>query len=320
MSRMSARQFAAVALCAGFGPALIAGGNLSWTGALLGAAGAALLWCWLLARSGGGLAELLDALPGGKALLWLYLLWSAFLLGWLIRLCEASFPGVTVFPIIPAVLLALAWWASWGGAARLGRVCGILAGALLALFAVPLVAGGLAAHWRIEPPARGDVWRGAGLMLCPMMALFLTPAARTRPKAWWTLLLGAGLALCAGVCRGVLGAGSRACTTALYEVAKTISIGGVMERFEALVSVSLAMSLFAGMALVFAGMDKIQEKVLKTPHWPVRLTAAVLSAGVWWLPDRVSGGIAQLGCLVFGGLLPIVAIFGQRAGKMKKTS
>ena len=232
----------AYAAAAGVFPAAVLLAKMAPASALAGTAGGMLiLYC--MARLGAQLPE------GWAWPRWygaLRLVWCALLGAYVLARTRGLFPQAGGSFLIPAVLAGLAAYAASrgegtslrAGAAARGFVLALPV--LIALFSVPEM------DFRaLLAPVR---WReaalAAGVCLVPGMAL-----RRSRGTAGAAAAAVIAAALPAAVCYGTLGAAQTADDPfPLYRAAQTISVFGVMERFEVLLSGALAASAFFALA------------------------------------------------------------------------
>ena len=234
-----------------------------WVAAGLSAAvtakGCGLGWLWILP---GGFAVILyyrvctRIRPCGAGVIlrlrarpvaWLTALWTVFAMGWTAMLADSAFPMVDGFPAMGWILLLLAVFGAGKGfgacAGTAGVLCLFLAGLYGAVtgFAVPDVS------LRYLIPDRN--WQN----LIPAIGLFLLPAPifllqcrvrRPRRPVWYVvlpLIAAVFTAVTAGVLSPELAAQSE---NAFYDLSRSVSILGVMERIEPLVSAAMTMGVF----------------------------------------------------------------------------
>lgn len=163
---------------------------------------------------------------------------------------------------IPIVLLVLAACAAEGGC-RAGARCGavlfwFLVGLFLLLFAfaVPDVQG----KW-LWPENKGDGSMVAAILLVPAAGALLP---RTQGKIPWIWAVGLGVTAVAisAVTAGVLTQGVAADTQgAFFEMVRGISILGVAERFEAVVSAAMTLGWFCLLSLLLTVAGHAAEKL-----------------------------------------------------------
>ena len=166
----------------------------------------------------------------------------------------------------------------------------------------------------------GGSWRdgavAAGLMLLPG-AVFFLPSRRRRKGVFWR---GAALAAlgAAGLCAvtaGVLTPELAAAAPApLYLLSQSLSLFGVMEHIEPLLSVAMTMGLFALMAILACAARALGARRRFGRWWGAAacLAAAAVEAPAALLPDWA----IPAGAAVFFGLLPLSLLLtgqGRRA-------
>ncbi len=292
----------------------------------VGACACGLGWVWVLA---GGLlvslyyiyvdrdlptAGLAAMLPKGMAVL--TLLWLVLVMAWSANLADSAFPMIDGFPVLGWVMLALAAWGSWKGAAACARCAGVLCLFLLILysivtvFALPDVQLG-----NLKPygPWQNSLWT-AGLFLLPGVVWYL-PCTKSRKKPAWVigiaLPLAAGLlaAVTAGVLSPLLAA---SLPSPLYTLAQSVSLFGVVERIEPLLSAALTMGVFCLLSAMVCACQSL---------FPWKWTGIVtcVAAGVLMgIAGKVDITVVSVGNLVFFGALPAVLILLQKKTSKKR--
>lgn len=204
-----------------------------------GAAAGLLALLWRLAKTApAALPELLRVNTGGTAVLALSAL--ALLLGAAYTAGKSAvcFPQTETSPWTGLLVLALAALAAHGGIETLLRCGGILAAALTALLGTVLVFSAPQIEPRNLAPAggAGDALRVFLLALLPSLGLYFHGGivrTQKRPALW----LGALVALptaAAAITGGCLSARIAAQPQPFRLLAQSVSILGVMQRFEAL--------------------------------------------------------------------------------------
>lgn len=296
---MTAGLSAAVGACAcGFG----------WQWVLLGGLAAALYHIYLDRRLRPcGLASVLSASFGGlgKILAALTLLWTVLAMAWTANLADAAFPMTDGFPVLGWTLLAAAAWGSWKGPAACARCAGVLflflAGlyGLLEAFSLPDVEPG-----NLLPSGGWEqsLWT-FGLFLLPA-GVWYGPCRRAEKPSWALYLLPPVLAaLLAAVTAGVLSpalAGSLAAP--LYTVAQSVSLFGVMERVEPLLSAAMTMGVFCLISSMACASRALSRRRWTGP-------AACLLAALGMGPARgIPLSVLTLGAALFWLLIPMIAV------------
>lgn len=240
-----------------------------WVWVLAGAAlvtGCGLLLDRLLPE--GGFGEVLCAWPGwsGKVCGAVIYLWLVVELAWVGALADWAFPAISGFPELGIVLLAVTAWGIWKGTAACARCGGVVCMAVLVLYGA--VAAFALPDCRLEycapKGAPGELGKVIGLCLIPT-ALWLLPRKRERCAAAlpFALLIPLGAGALALICAGVLSPELAAAEpVALYTLAQSISLFGVMERTEPLLSAAMTMSLLALLFILAAAARMAADRML----------------------------------------------------------
>ena len=246
--RISRRQLSALTGSAACVPVFQVCCRIGWVQAAVGGAGAALLLAGL-----SRLAEerpLLRAAENAPGRIALSALAASLLVlaGRAGSLAANAFPETEGIPAAGWLTLALAAWAAWQGTAVLGRCAGILLPASLILYCIVLIfSAPQIKPERLTPSGDPlDACRALAVLLVPAAGICLrrdvVPAAPRRSLTFW--LTAALAAAAAAVTGGILSPRAAAQPGSFGVLAKSVSILGVMQRFEALVSAALLMSGF----------------------------------------------------------------------------
>lgn len=240
--------------------------------------------------------------------------WCAAVLGYVAALTRGLFPQSGGSAAVPAVLLILAAFACAKDGAVPARVGAVLWPFVLAVFAVVAVF----ALPDVQPArlrGQGELRQSAfaiALLLLPAMR----PVRRGRAKLPAFLLLALAVALLPAVlCYGTLGrAQTEALPFPLYAAAQSISVFGVMERFEVLLSAALSASAFCQMCFVLgAAAEELPGKNELLRHLKFFALAGA-GFGLMWVVPQVSAWVFAVGSAVFCGLIPL-GILGVAAAK-----
>ena len=248
----------------------LAGGS----SAAVAACGCGLGWVWVLA---GGLIVCLyyiymeTNLPavGLTGLLpkWLQvatLIWLVVVMAWSANLADSAFPMVDGFPTLGWTMLVLAAWAGWKGASACAGCTGVLCLFLLILYSI--VAVFALPDIRLENLRPYGVWqngiRAVGLFLLPAAVWYL-PCRKNRKQAMWiaAVLLLLGSVVLAAVTAGVLSpllAASR--PSPVYMLAQSVSLFGVVERIEPLLSAAMTMGVFCLLSSMACACRELSQK------------------------------------------------------------
>lgn len=282
--------------------------GLGWLWVLLGGLAASLYDLYLdrslrpcglaavLCRSFGGL---------GRALACLTLLWIILAMAWTANLADAAFPMVDGFPVLGWALLALTAWGSWKGSAACGRCAGVLLlflaalYGLLAAFALPDVR---VENLRPSGPWEQSLWT-LGLFLLPAGVWYVPCRREKAPHGSLFLVLPLLAALLAAITVGVLSPALAAVLDApLYTVAQSVSLFGVMERVEPLLSAAITMGVFCLLSSMACACGALTRKRWTGP-------AACLLAALAMGPARaIPIKLLTLGAILFWLLIPLIAV------------
>ena len=266
-----------------FGKKVNARGLMAWTLAALAAPAAqffgSLPWPWVLAAgAAAGLAWGLawscrGPLPRGLAAVILIVSVPALLLG--LRYSGACWPGVPD-AIQGWALLVLAAWAALRGSSagtRYGAVVlcvSALAYGILLACALPEVQ---VSNLRPAEPA-SPLWP----LLVLLVPLGLGAFQKEGDLRLWPWIGGMVLAagILAAVCAGAMGpARAMASDGAFYNLARSVRLFGVAERFEALVSGIMTMGWFCYLTLILSMAGEAGERL--RPRGGLRTMAGVIA-------------------------------------------
>ena len=325
MNSYSPRQLCALLAAALAAPLVTVCSAVSWPWVLLGTAAAAIPLFYIYNHmgptalpSGIGPQELLETAWGKRGGKWLALLswiWLVLLAALAASMAVTAFPQDNAFPVIPLTLLALAAVASCQGAAATCRF-----GATLFLAVAPMISLVLAfgtTDMELQALRPGG---GAGESLGPLTVLLLPAAAfylrdgltqrKTTWFRWYLLIGGAGVAVSL-VCVGALGLPlAQASSNAFWLMSRSISVLGVMERFEAVISALLSISFCCLLAyLLAAGRKALTCAATGAPaHKTVWGSAALAGALLWAIPS-IPNWAWIVGNVFFLAFVPATTLF-----------
>ena len=241
---------------------------------------------------------------GGRMPQWLrgvHFIWCALLLAKAASMSRVCFQDMT--GVVPVVLLALAAVAGREGVELPGRL-GALLWPAVAVLTVALLAFSTADfRWERFASAGGNAegW-------VPVAALGLSPLALRDGQisteqgrgicwgCWMAAALGLGSS---AVCCGVLGKLQTVLQQPLTDMVRGVSVLGIAERLEALLSTALCIGFFVGLCALCAVGNGYMQAERRRPGWWVAIAALALSGTVDLLPDAIWFGLnAGLGVIV----------------------
>lgn len=233
--------------------------GIGWVYVLIGGLAVSAYYLYIEKKlPSGGLAPLLS-IPGA-VISWLG---TVLALAWSANLADRAFPMVNGYPLLGWVMLVLAAWGSWKGAGSCARCAGVLCLFLMVLYGWIVVFAVPDIQWKNLRPS-GDWMDGvdaAGVFLLPF-AVWYGPAEPRRGRSWgMALLLPAAAAVLSAVTVGVLSpALAAALPVPLYTLTESVSLFGVMERMEPLLSAAITMGVFCLLSAMACGCRMIGER------------------------------------------------------------
>lgn len=337
----SPRQLCALLWSALSAPLALVCSRVSWVWSLAGALGAGLLYLYIIGMcrfvpQGTGYGEMLQSAWGKgfggflAALNWAWLLTAAARAA---EMSGAAFPNDRAFPLIPVVLLILAACVAGKSAAATARFGGLLFLFVAALLGATLIFGARDVEPRNLFPS-GEPADATGplcALLAAAAALFLRDemdGGKSRWGRWYLLILALAAALSL-VCAGALGLPLAERTqNPFWLVSRSISVLGVMERFEALTSALLSLGFCCLLALLLCAARKAAQTALPSLPVPAAVWgSAALCAGGLWFAGRIPDWAWLGGNLIFWVLLPVLTLgivcrkyFKKIEKKLDKTS
>lgn len=298
-------------------------GGLSVT---VGACLCGLGWIWVLA--GGLLVGLYyiymdTALPAAglaaqlpKAVAVVILLWLVAVMAWSANLADGAFPMIQGFPVLGWTMLALAAWGSRKGPAACARCAGVLCLFLLILYSIVVVFA--LPDVQVKNLAPYGQWKNgfwtAGLFLLPGAVWYL-PCTRSRTKPAWiigiALPVAAGLlaAVTAGVLSPLLAA---SLPSPLYTLAQSVSLFGVVERIEPLLSAAMVMGVFCLLSVMACACQCL------LPWKWTGAAACGIAAVLMGAAGTVDAMVVAVGNLVLFWALPAALILLQKKRQKKE--
>ncbi len=215
-------------------------------------------------------------------------------------------------PYSAFVLLALATAGAWNGAKHASHVGGVIFWFLALLYALTLGSGVKNVHFDfLRPDFDLPDARLPAVLLLPA-ATALLPAAGKRWSARSGVALAAFTATVGLLVAGTLSGGIAArIGDPFYEYSKSLSLFGVAERFEALVSVALTMGFYAVLSILLSMAGLFADTIRPgLGRWGVVLCA--VAAGALLLLPAVPGAAVSAGSILLWGAFPLARSLWQR--------
>ncbi|MBE6932920.1 MAG: hypothetical protein E7464_06040 [Ruminococcaceae bacterium] len=278
-----------VSFCVTAGAALC--GHMSWLSALAGGIGAILLY------------ELRLKLPAGKApglIAAVQVLWLAVPLAVFAGVARDLFQDASNEIYVPLVVLALSWLLARHPRDGVLACCVIVAYFLLAAVAVVCVFSLPGVQWRWLSPSFDWMEALTALAIAGGGMALSTAVPGVKPGRAWRWIAFLCPAAIAAVVAGNLSSPLAARQAgAFYTLSRSISLFGVVERFEALVASCLTLGLCGACALLLhAGRKLIPAKGRDG------VTAFLCFAALGGSFLRISPLIPVLGTILVWALLP----------------
>lgn len=230
-----------------------------------------------------------------------------------------TWPTGDAYPIVPLVLLAIATFSAWHGGERASRVAGVVFWFIALLFAIVLAAGSR----NIEPEYLVPELNGTGYVLLfvflfPVVTTFLPREGATcyTKTLFAIVILGTVISvLTVGALSGRI-AGEE--SFAFYTFSKSLSLFGVAERFEALVSVALTMGEYSLLSLLLSCAGHLVHTIHPGQGRIGVASCAICAASLMVFEKEISADWIGVGALLFWGILPLIFRNTESEKKHKK--
>ena len=311
---ISGRQAGAWGFCAVSVPAVLTCAGLGWGWVLLGCAIAVGYYVLTQELAGGAvyLPELTVRAFGkaaGRVVLAIGGVFTLLTAAQTARRAGIAFPDGTA-ELAGGVIVLLGTLAGEKGAKQAAKVCGVLFLVLAGLYTIIILAAAKNVQLRWMEP-----WGGARQTLevvPPLLVLtclrFL-PGRKAAVKSGWLGLLAVCPAAFAALTAGCLSPRlTQQLTFPFYTVSQSLSVLGVMERLEPVVSAALLMGFFALESLLLeAGREQIVWAApnLAEKRW-ARAALGVAVFGLNFVTDGIPAEAWALGAAVCWGIAPLL--------------
>ena len=312
--RISGRQAGAWGFCAVSVPAVLTCAGLGWGWVLLGCAAAAIYYGLTQSLSKGAvqLPELMVCAfgkPAGRAALAVGGMFTLLAAAQTAANAEIAFPDETA-QLAGAAIILLAVLAGEKGAKQAAKVCGVLFLVLAGLYTILILAAVRNVELRWMQPWGGG--RQTLNVLPPLLVLtclrFL-PGRTERVRGGWLGALTVCPAVLAAVTAGCLSPRlTQRLTFPFYMVSQSLSVLGVMERLEPVVSAALLMGFTALESLLTAAArEQITRAVpaLVGKQWLAPMFGFLIF-GMSFLTCRITEAAWAMGAAVCWGILPLL--------------
>jgi len=282
--------------------------GLNWLWVLLGGLLVGGYYLYIENRLGTqGLAERMTEDFGvvGKLLAIATIFWMILAMGYCAGLADTAFPMVDGFPGLGWVLLALAAWGCRKGARTCSGCSGILCLFLTALYGVVLLFSlpDVQASYLLPDRQWTQSAYAAGLLLLPMGSWYLPVHRKTKGK-WYALLLPVVCAALCAVTAGVLSPElAQQQTAPLYELARSVSVLGVVERIEPLLSAAMTIGVFGLLSALACACQALANGIF--PQSWFGSLCCVAAAGSMFLVKELPQQLFIAGNISFFFLFPV---------------
>lgn len=252
---------------------------------------------------------------------WLWLLqavWAGVLVGQFARWSGQCWPTGDAFPLVPLALLILSVFAGWDGVERASQIGRVMVWFLIALFAVVFGSGlGNLKLEFITPQFRLPTGELVAVLLLPATAAFLPGSGRCSLTK-----LGVVLAFAVVACVGTIGTLSQGVADetafAFYEFSKSLSLFGVVERFEAFVSVAVTLGFFSILSYLVSLIGVLTEKSFPGKQRYGVVGGAVFGGAVALFIPQIPACGMLLVSLSLWVIMPLLACAMSSIKKVKK--
>lgn len=292
--------------------AFMAGRNTWTTVLLIGVAGSIVCWAvlkWI---------DNIQRTPPWYCVL--QLVWLGIISGYMARWVNQCWPTAADTPLVSLVVLALAVLASKDGVGQACRAGCVLFIFLCLLYGAVIVSGSRDIKIRyLDPdPELPDAWLVA-VFLLPLTVQFLPADKRLQKLPLLAIPLIATVLAVLTV--GTLSIGiSRQMQLPFYEFSKSLSLFGVVERFESFVCVALTVGFFSLQMVLLSASRQLSRNLWPQKDWVGFAGTVALSGGVAIIDVDPAPYLFPIISAFLWVVLPVIAgkIFREKMSKNPK--
>lgn len=279
----------------------------------------------IMAAACGGLCWGIHALDSGEPVSrrWYCAVEYLFLMlitGEFARLSASCWPTGGSYPIVPLTLLILAVFSALDGANRASRAGSVIFWFLALLYAVVLTASvkNLRGNWMmpaLEAPSAFLIV----VFLLPAVASFL-PREKGGAAGIALTAIGIFAAVISLLTSGTMSQNAiKTLEDPFYEFSKSLSLFGVAERFEALISVALTLGYFAMLSFLLSAAGHLAERVRTGWGRPGVICCGAAGGLILLFCPRIASLWLAVLCVVLWGILPFTTLCWSKFEKSKKS-
>jgi len=283
--------------------------RLNWLWVLVGGLVICLYYLYIEKRLGtAGLAEYMAG-TAGKVFAAAMIFWMVLVMGYCACLADSAFPMVDGFPGLGWVLLALSAWGSRKGARACAGCSGILCLFLLALYAVVAVFSLPDVNFSyLKPYGRWTQAVSAAVLFLLPFGVWMVPVGEKKgsSRIWVLLLPVLAAALSAVTAGGLSSELAQSVQVPLYELARSVSVLGVVERIEPLLSAAMTMGVFCLLTSLACACQVLADRI---EHWKWSGSfCCLMAAGGMFVARQLSGSVWVVGNLLIFLVFPAVLV------------
>lgn len=241
--------------------------------------------------------------------------WLVVLIAVIAEQTALCWPSANGYPTIPLILLALAVLSAESGWKNASRASSIIFYIAVFLIGITTIAGlrDIHAEW-LTPQIRKPDGLLLTVLLLPTVTAIMPECGNGKSGTAW-VILGAAVLISAWTA----GIQSNAAQEQGYlEGVKGLSLLGVVERFESLVSVAMTLGWFSLLTLLLAAAGQCANDVLRKQETAGVWAAGIIAATVVLCGMHIEAWIAAICTATILVVLPILTILTRKIKSRKK--